>query len=65
MGLPDGPGPITLRHQVGSLPAYVLTAWRSRYVAVDGVDLEARAISNQEAAAVRIPVIAIGWSGRW
>ncbi len=45
--------PITLRQQVNSLPAYVLAAWRSRYVPVDGVDLEARAMLNQEAAAVR------------
>ncbi len=53
MNIPDGPGPVALRHQIGDIPAYVLTAWRSRYVAVDGIDLEARAILNQEAAAVR------------
>ena len=45
--------PITLRQQVASLPANVLAAWRTRYVAVDGVDLQARALLGAEAAAVR------------
>lgn len=45
--------PVTLRQQVGSLPAHILAAWRSRYIPADGVDLEARALVNQEAAAVR------------
>ena len=44
---------VTLRQQVGSLPAHIVATWRSRYVPVDGIDLEARAILNQEAAAVR------------
>jgi len=44
--------PITLRQQVGSLPPYVLAAWRLRYVPVDGVDLEARALINQGAVAI-------------
>ncbi len=45
--------PATLRQQVGSLPPYILAAWRNRYVPVDGVDLEARALINQEAAVIR------------
>lgn len=45
--------PITLRQQVGALPADVLATWRMRYVAVDGVDLQARALLGAEAAAVR------------
>ena len=44
---------VTLRQQVGSLPAHIVATWRSRYVPVDGIDLEARAILNQEAAAIR------------
>ena len=31
----------------------MLAAWRSRYVPVDSVDLEARAMLNKEAAAIR------------
>ncbi len=53
MNAPVTSEPITLRQQVNALPAYVLAAWRSRYVPVDGVDLEARAMLNQEAATVR------------
>jgi len=53
MGVPETSEPATLRQQVGALPPYILTAWRSRYVTVDGVDLEARAMLNQEAAAMR------------
>ena len=45
--------PLTLRQQVGSLPAYIIAAWRSRYIPADGLDLEARALINQEAAAIR------------
>lgn len=47
---PDAP---TLRQQVSSLPAYVVAAWRTRYAVTDGVDLQARAILSQEAAALR------------
>lgn len=53
MSAPVTSEPIMLRQQVNTLPAYVLAAWRSRYVPVDGVDLEARAMLNQEAATVR------------
>ena len=53
MSVPDSPEPTTLRQQVGTLPPYILAAWRSRYVPVDGVDLEARAMLNQEASAIR------------
>ncbi len=45
--------PTTLRHQVGSLPAAVLATWRTRYVTIDGIDLQTRAILNAEAAAMR------------
>lgn len=47
---PDAP---TLRHQVTGLPAYVVAAWRTRYAVTDGVDLQARAVLSQEAAALR------------
>ena len=50
---PDRPYPVTLRQQVAALPAYVLKAWRTRYAATDGLDLQARAMLNQEAAAAR------------
>ncbi len=50
---PDKPELITLRQQVAALPPYVLAAWRSRYGVTDGMDLEARAMLGQEAAAVR------------
>jgi len=53
MTVPDSPQPATLRQQVGTLPPYILAAWRTRFVPVDGVDLEARAMLNQEAAAIR------------
>ena len=53
MSVPDGSEPVTLRQQVGTLPPYILAAWRSRYVTVDGVDLQARAMLSQEAAAIR------------
>ena len=53
MIVPDSPESTTLRQQVGSLPPYILAAWRSRYVPLNGVDLEARAMLNQEAAAIR------------
>ena len=53
MSVPDSPEPATLRQQVGTLPLHILAAWRSRYVRVDGVDLEARAMLNQEASAIR------------
>ncbi len=42
----------TFRQQISNLPPYVLTAWRSRH-AGEGVELEARAIVDREAAAVR------------
>ena len=48
----DTSGSPTLRQQLAAVPAYVLTAWRSRH-AGEGVELEARAIVNREAAAVR------------
>lgn len=50
---PDKPEPVTLRQQVAALPLHVLAAWRSRYGVIDGVDLEARAMLDKEAAAVR------------
>ena len=50
---PGKPEPVSLRQQVAALPLHVLTAWRSRYGVTDGVDLEARAMLGQEAAAVR------------
>ncbi len=53
MNAPVTSEPITLRQQVNVLPAYILAAWRTRYVPTDGVDLEARALLNKEAAAVR------------
>jgi hypothetical protein len=42
----------TLRQQIDSLPANILSVWRSRY-ANDGTDLEARAIIDREAATIR------------
>ncbi len=48
----DAPATPTLRQQIDNLPAYVLTAWRSRY-ANGGTDLEARAIIDREATAIR------------
>ena len=42
----------TLRQQIDNLPPYVLSVWRSRY-ANEGTDLEARAIIDREAAAIR------------
>ena len=48
----DRPGSPTLRQQIDGLSAYVVSTWRSRY-ANDGVNLEARAIIDREAAAVR------------
>ncbi len=54
----DNPKPVTLRQQVEVLPNHILTTWRSRYVPSDGVDLEARAILNQEVATVRSQGIA-------
>jgi len=50
---PDRLDPVTLRQQVAPLPVYVLKVWRTRYAATDGLDLQARAMLNQEAAAVR------------
>ena len=35
------------------MPDHVLIAWRARYIVGDGMDLQARAILNEEAAAVR------------
>lgn len=55
---PDKPNPVTLHQQVAALPAYVLKAWRTRYAMTDGLDLEARAMLNQEeAAAIRAGVV--------
>ena len=48
----DAPATPTLRQQIDSLPAYIMSTWRSRY-ANEGADLEARAIINREAAAIR------------
>ncbi len=48
----DAQAPPTFRQQIDSLPAYIVTAWRSRY-ANEGTDLEARAIIDREAAAIR------------
>ena len=53
MRVPVTSEPVTLRQQVNALPAYVLAAWRTRYALSDGVDLEARALLDQEAAVVR------------
>ena len=53
MSVGDNSKPVTLRQQVADLPPYILAAWRSRFVPVDGVDLEARAMLNKEAAAIR------------
>lgn len=47
------PDAVTLRQQVVSLPAYVMAAWHTRYAIAEGVDLQARAVINQEAAAMR------------
>ena len=48
----DDPATPALRQQIDSLPAYIMSTWRSRY-ANGGTDLEARAIISREAAAVR------------
>ena len=48
----DTHGTPTLRQQIDNLPAYVLNAWRSRY-ANAGMDLEAHAIIDREAATIR------------
>ena len=48
MSVPDDPKATTLRQQVADLPPYILAAWRNRFVPVDGVDLEARAMLNKE-----------------
>ena len=48
----DTPATLTLRQQIGNLPAYVLSAWRGRY-APGGTELEARAILDRETAVVR------------
>lgn len=45
--------PTTFRAQVAALPGYVLAAWRARYLVGEGMDFQARAILNQEAATVR------------
>ncbi len=54
-----------MRQHVAALPPHVLAAWRSRYGVTDGVDLEARAMLGQEAAAVRAggvqPDALTGW----
>ena len=42
----------TLRQQIDSLPAYIVTAWRSRY-ANEGTALETRTIIDREAATIR------------
>ena len=47
----DAPTTPTLRQQIDSLPAYIVSAWRSRY-ANEGTDLEARAIIGREAASI-------------
>jgi len=49
----DAHGTPTLRQQLGNLPPYILSVWRGRYAAGEGTDLEARAIIDREAAAVR------------
>ena len=49
---PDSPGPSTIREQVAALPAHIISTWRSRY-ANNEVNLEAHAIIDREAAAVR------------
>ncbi len=48
----DASGTPTLRQQIDILPANILSVWRSRY-ANQGTDLEARAIIDREAAAIR------------
>ena len=47
------PKAMTLRQQVDALPRWVLDIWRRRYVQGDGIDLQARALINQEAATIR------------
>ena len=42
----------TLRQQIDGLPLHITSVWRSRY-ANEGTDLEARAIIDREAAAIR------------
>ena len=49
---PDTATPPTLRQQLDSLPAHIVSTWRSRY-ANDGTELEARAIIGREAVVVR------------
>lgn len=44
---------VSLRQQVVGLPAYVVAAWRDRYAAAEGVERQARAIINGEAATLR------------
>ncbi len=43
----------TFRGQVSGLPDFVVAAWRARYILGEGMDFQARAILNQEAAAIR------------
>lgn len=45
--------PLSLRRQLASIPAPVLDAWRSRYAAGDGVELNAFALVDKAAAALR------------
>ncbi len=42
----------TLRQQIDSLPAYIVSAWRNRY-ANEGTDLEARSIIDRAANDIR------------
>ncbi len=49
----DAHGTPTLRQQISNLPPYILSTWRGRYAAVEGTDLEARAIIDRDAAVVR------------
>lgn len=44
---------VSLRQQGVGLPAYVAAAWRDRYATAEGVERQARAIINGEAAALR------------
>jgi len=54
------PAPLQLAQHARHGPplSYVLKAWRTRYATTDGLDLDARAMLNQEeAAAVRAGVV--------
>ncbi len=45
--------PLSLRLQLASIPAPVLAAWRSRYAAEGGIELNAFALVDKAATALR------------